>query len=288
MLGVKGDGPMISVFDYIDYREFLKAFCEEKRRTTDYFSYRWLSKRAGLNSTGFLTLVLNGRKNITPLLARSIAAALKFDRKAKNFFVYLVQYNQAGSPDEKIYFFDELLRIRPPESKALSSSQSGYYGSWFHGAIRELVTFAGFDGDFGKLAGQLYPRIKTSEVKESVELLERLLMIRKKKDGGYEQTDPLLTSDGAAIDQLVIRQYQSKVIELALNALHEVHKENRDISTITLSVDKENFERIRRRTEQYRAEILSIARSCASPDRVYQLNIQLFPLSGREPKKGAQ
>jgi len=74
-------------------------------------------------------------------------------------------------------------------------------------------------------------------------------------------------------------------MDLAKTALYNIEKELRDISTVTLSTNKEGMEKIKARIEQFRSEIMAIANQSKNCDRVIQLNVQLFPLCLHERKE---
>ena len=276
---------MISVFDYLDYRIFLKEYRERCKKDAPYFSFRWLSEKTGLKSKGFLPWVVAGKKNLTTTLALSIAKALKFGKKESDYFVALVQYNQAHTAEEQNHYFETVRAHRPIVSKKVSVNQSDFYKEWYHAVIRELCVITAVSDDHQLIAKQIMPAIKPSEVKAAIELLLEIGMIKEGKAGTYDRCDPVLTSDGSQIDPTVIRGYQGNMIELAKSALHGIPKQKRDISTVTLSIDEAGLEMIRKRAEAFRAEALSIALNCQNPDRVTQLNVQLFPLTNTVQKK---
>ena len=49
----------VNVFECLDYREFLRDFCQEKKATEYGFSQRAFSRRAGLRSTNYLKPVMD-------------------------------------------------------------------------------------------------------------------------------------------------------------------------------------------------------------------------------------
>jgi uncharacterized protein (TIGR02147 family) len=51
---------------------------------------------------------------------------------------------------------------------------------------------------------------------------------------------------------------------------------------VTIAVSRDDFDEIRKMTGEYRRTVLQIASASDKADRVYQLNIQLFPLSERK------
>jgi uncharacterized protein (TIGR02147 family) len=77
-------------FDSLDYRELLKEIIEAKKQLNSFFSYRWISKKAGISSTGFLSLVLKGKRNISNDLALRLCDALKFPKKETSIFLHLL------------------------------------------------------------------------------------------------------------------------------------------------------------------------------------------------------
>jgi uncharacterized protein (TIGR02147 family) len=80
--------------------------------------------------------------------------------------------------------------------------------------------------------------------------------------------------------------YHRVMIEQAARALDDVPREQRDISSLTLCVGQEGFERIRQRIADFRQELLQIAELGERADRIVQIGFQLFPLSTQS--KGAQ
>ena len=68
-------------------------------------------------------------------------------------------------------------------------------------------------------------------------------------------------------------------MELAREALYSVPKTHRDISTLTLSISEQGLQHIKEKIKDCRRELLEIAKADENADRVYQLNLQLFPLS---------
>ena len=56
---------MASIFDYTDYRKFLRDRFVETKAKEPTFTYRNLALRAGFKSAGFFTQVLQGKTNLS-------------------------------------------------------------------------------------------------------------------------------------------------------------------------------------------------------------------------------
>jgi uncharacterized protein (TIGR02147 family) len=269
---------MNSFFEYLDYRELLKNLFEERKLQDSWFSYRWLSKRIDVASTGFLSLVLCGKRNISSDVAQKICSALKFTKKEASYFVTLVRYNHATNAEGKERAYEDLLASRPASAKSLRSDQHEFYNRWYYSAIRELVSITKVTDNHKRLAECLIPKITINEVRDALILLERLNLIYKNNDGVYKRVERLITAAGSIIEPAAIRKYQSETMELARTALYKIAKEKRDISTVTLSTNESGLAMIKKRIEQCRSEIMAIANQSMCPDRIVQLNMQLFPL----------
>ena len=103
-------------------------------------------------------------------------------------------------------------------------------------------------------------------------------LIKINKNGHYIQTKNAVSS-GSNTRSLEIYKYQASSMDLAKNALDKVGLKQRDISTVTLNISKKGYEKIRDKITQMRHEIIEIANQDSADDRVYQANIQLFPLT---------
>lgn len=96
------------IFKYLDYRLFLADTYTYYKQTTTYFSYRYFSSKAGINSSSFLKLVIEGKRGLTDETCEKFIHALRLWGKEGDFFRVLVKYNQAKTPQEKLRNFKDL------------------------------------------------------------------------------------------------------------------------------------------------------------------------------------
>ncbi|MEY2936365.1 MAG: hypothetical protein RL033_7114, partial [Pseudomonadota bacterium] len=62
-------------------------------------------------------------------------------------------------------------------------------------------------------------------------------------------------------------------------ALDSLPREERDVSCLTLCVSQAKLEELKERVRAFRQELLRTAELDNSPERVVQINFQVFPLS---------
>jgi uncharacterized protein (TIGR02147 family) len=133
-------------------------------------------------------------------------------------------------------------------------------------------------GDGAGLGALCIPPVSSEEAKSSVELLLELgLAERDDVDGKLHLSEAHLTA-GTDVPSEVIRGFHRQAIELAKDALENIPASERDISAVTASVDEESLGALRDLARELRQKVQALSNGTRDPDRVFQLNIQLFPV----------
>ena len=104
--------PRINVFEDLDYREFLRDFCQQKKATEYGSSHRAFSRRAGLRSTNSLKLVMEGERNLTAEMARQFATACRLSDREADYFCELVAFNPAKDARSRARCHERMQRFR--------------------------------------------------------------------------------------------------------------------------------------------------------------------------------
>ena len=222
--------------------------------------------------------ILQGERHIG---AKSIPAFIRLlglsARKAE-YFELLVLYGKAKTNREIKHYFEKILNFSEISSHKIESDKYEFYRKWYYTVVREVIHLFPFSGDYKWLAGMIEPPITHAEAKKAVTLLERLGLIRRNAKGIFKQTSPFITT-GEGWKSIAIRSFQKECLRLAARAIDETPKDLRDISTVTLTLDDEGFEKIRERIVDFQRELIGIADACSKVNAVYQVNVQVFPMS---------
>lgn len=269
----------INVFEYTDYRAFLRDWYETAKKSGGTLSYRAFAQRAGLKSINFFKFVMEGARNLTEDSIVKFATALKLNKQEQEFFRGLVLYNQAKTPEEKNARYELLLRSRKySQLKPIDRDQYEYYSTWYHPAVRELAASKEWDGTPGWIAKKLSPAITETQAERSISLLERLGFIEKTDDRRWKQSSTIL-STGLELQSHVVHEYHKRILDLAKEVMDEVPPAQRDVSTMTLGIVRERLPQLKKKIQEFRQEILKLVSGDSEPQDVVQLNIQLFPLT---------
>jgi uncharacterized protein (TIGR02147 family) len=144
--------------------------------------------------------------------------------------------------------------------------------------VRELVTFVDFKDDYHMLAKRLNPPITAEQAKYSVNLLLELGFIKKDENGRYVQSEPVV-STGHGIKAHQVIRFQITMLKLAIDAYDRAKGEEGLMSSTTFGISKDSFELFKKKIRELRSQLLEIARADEKPEHVYQLTVNLFPIS---------
>jgi uncharacterized protein (TIGR02147 family) len=277
---------MGSIFSYLDYRIFLKDYYEEQKKTTRFFSYRYFAQKAGINSPNFLKQVIESKRNLTNFTIDKFITALKLNEKEARFFRHLVFFNQAMSVQEKQEHYAVMLSMmHTVKEQRLTALQHEYYYHWFVPVVRELVGLHDFKGDYKNLAAAVTPPISVREARFAVKLLKNLGMIEQVPDGAHRQTDSAIVSD-SSVARMAVRSFNREMLRKAEIALDNTPIEERQIYGVTVGISKECYNVLTVEMAAFRDRVVAIVNNDHSSDRVYQMHLQLFPLSKQRETGG--
>ena len=273
------------VFEYLDYREFLKDYYNSKKEANPAFSLRVFSDKIGFKAKDFISRVMSGSKNLSDQSISKVAAGLRLGKHETEFFTGLVKFNQAETTEDRNAAFEEMqaaLKVARFAEKqhVLGHAQYMVYSHWRHLTVRSLIGMFGFNGDYETLAKQVRPHITAEEAKKSVQLLEECELIKKDKSGKYVLTENSITT-GDRTSKLALRGYHQHCLKLAADSIDRDPPGSRHISSLTLGISQEGYERIVERINAFRKEIALIAEEDQNSDKVFQLEFAMFPVGGK-------
>ncbi|NBO37447.1 TIGR02147 family protein [bacterium] len=265
---------------YLDYASFLEdCFQWIKLRSANY-SYIAFADDLGFSKTNVIHLMIRGKRRLSPKGADRIIQALQIKNTDRLYFETLVRYQNARLTADRETLFSRLMELK---SKSLSSpieqSQLEYYSEWFHPVIREMVGMFGFKPDPQWIVKHIEPRVLPEQARKSLALLEELNLIEHVPETGKYKLKSQHVTTGDEIASHAVVRYHQRTIEIGRESVMNFDHNERNISSVTMSISAETFDKIAVEIAAFRKKILDISESSTSPDRVYQLNIQLFPFT---------
>jgi uncharacterized protein (TIGR02147 family) len=266
-----------SVLKYLDYRAFLRDFYQDQKASNAFFSYRYMGKRLNMHAS-YLVRLLQEKVHLASSRIPLVISLFGLNTKEAEYFENLVHFGKAKSDSEAKRYFEKLMALSGMKSKRIEKFQYEFFNKWHYTAIRSLIGFMPFEGDYKMLAGRLSPPVTITEAKQAVALLEKLKLIKKENSGRYILCDSHI-STGQKFHSLAVRNYQKEMIALAGESLERHKKEQRHITTLTMSMNKEALEDIREMSIEFYQAVKKRIDRIEDQESVYQLNLQIFPLS---------
>jgi uncharacterized protein (TIGR02147 family) len=274
---------MVDIFQYIDYRKFLKDFYEERKRANPHFSHRHIAQKLGFDS-GYFARIIQNERHISLKLAKKFADFLQLTPQKAEYFETLVLFSKAKTQSKKAYYYEKLFGFTRSEASTLLASQYRLFDKWYYLAVREMIACCVCNGDFTNLGRRIQPPISAAKAKKAVAILEELGLIRKNDAGIYERVEPVWTTN-REIESVTVNKLQMEMLTLAREAYDRFPRQSRNMSTLTMSVSEDEYLRMKQDLATMRNRFLEMARNCKNPDRVYQLSLALFPLSKTRKKE---
>lgn len=274
----------IEICNYTDYRLYLKDYYIMMKNRNPNFSYTLLSEKAKIKSRGFLCNVINGKRNLTKQNVFGLIKAIKLNKFESEYFENLVSFNHAENIDEKNYYFEKLTAIKSKgkgawKQQLIRNDQFEFYSKLYHSIIRSLIGMHTFTDDYEWLAKTIMPKVTVKQVKESVALLEKLGFIKRKDgDGPYELENRFIATP-SQVKSLAVLNYHVEAAKHAVNCLREYPPSLRNVSSVMVGISQKGYNRICHEIEKFRDHIVSIVEEETDAANVYQLNLQLIPMS---------
>ncbi len=267
----------INIFEYTDYKLYLRDYYQLQKKNNRNFSYRYFSMKTGV-SPSMLMDIISGRRKLTIPIMKKYADALNLNENERIYFEYMVRFINCRRVKDKNYFFNEMIRQRGKSViQFMGRDQYEFFSKWYHSVIREIVTLVTFKEDYEWIAKSIYPKLTPAQVKKSIEFLCEIGLLRRDKSGKLIQTDKAISSD-YEVASVALKNFHLRMIEIAGQSIETIPGELREISSLTLGVSSACFEIIKERIRQFEEEILTLViEDTSDSDTVCQLNFQLFP-----------
>jgi len=203
-----------------------------------------------------LSEILSGKRSVTLKALHKIGAALLLSTEEVSSF-QRIEKNQVISNYENIK--DEFDLI----------------SEWYYFAIISLSEIKDFQSNTDWIADRLGINKTTAKYAVS-KLLEKGLLFETKKGEWFSANKSITTT--VDIPSMAIKKFHNTSLEQAKDSLFNCPVEERDFSSMTISINSKNLEKAKKRTQEFRRELSEILKK-GSKDRVYKFNFQLFPIS---------
>ncbi len=284
--------PVLST--YTDYRSYLNDHFEFRRHETRHqlrpFSYSDFSAAADIRSPNYLKLIIGGDRNLSLDMCKKFGRALRLEKADQEEFELLVAYNQADDPLERNSSLKALSEMRAQKSLDAGDIDITTWEKmpgWLSWVIYALIDQTNIDFSIDHLKKVLRQRVSEKDIQEAIDKLVASGDVRIENNIPYKNNKVISNSD--KIPAALVRKLQAELVYLGLESLYRDAPQEREISGFTIAMTDDEFTWVRHELRKIRKELqakLMMAREKSPGKKVYQVNIQLFPLTNESLKSG--
>lgn len=280
MPNLKSIASKLDLTSYLDARDILVDLYKIANAEMGRISWLAISSELGFGRNNLVHLFAQGRRALSLKTAHKISEHLDWKGINRRYWLALVEWQIERDPIKRETLFRRLYKMRENvKTGVLDASQYEYFDHWYYPAIRELVAMPGFKSDPEWIARTLIPKIRLDEAKKGLDLLEKLGMISYDKNLMKHVITEQRVTTGDNVDSIAIIRYHQHMMEHAKDSITGISETIRDINAVTLKLDDIQFDKVRSELAIFRDRLLSMSENSAGGTRVWQLNMQLFPLS---------
>jgi uncharacterized protein (TIGR02147 family) len=277
--------PQPSVFDYLDYRRFLRDWFEWKRTRKKGYSYAVFARNAGF-SRGVMNNVIAGRRAPTADTLNGIRKAMDLSEEEVAFMALLVESSHASTLEERatalrnVFDHPKFTRLTPSDADAVEMMSS-----WAGSAIAELVRLPGFDPDPEWISRRVGGRLTPEEAKRALEVCMRIGEVVDNGDGTFSRkTVRVGTGVHSTFSEMRLAHYD--MLDLARESM-DLPQDQRYLLTITSALSRAHVPAVQERLVNAMRSVVDLMDQ-ARPEEcedgeVYVCAVHLFPVTGARP-----
>ena len=268
---------MKSIFEFYDYRLYMRTFYEERKRTSA-FSWRQFSKLAGFSSPNYMKVVCDGKSRLCKGGIEQVANAMGLVKHEKNYFQLLVEFDNAKSEPRKEAVLQQIQEMsKDYKIKMLDGDAFMYFESWLNPVVREIAPMNPGAKPLA-LSKLCIPETNATEIRRSIDFLLSAGLLKKISENHYKQTEKVI-SGSSEIMPLALRSMHRQMADLASKSINTVPVSKRYFSGLTATLTQTEYDQIIEELENFRQKIIRIASGSINGQKVYRLNLQFFPLT---------
>ncbi len=274
--------PHPNIFEFIDYKKFLTAWREAEKEINPGLTHEYLCAKLGQKNRTYFSDVEKGRKRIGAEVLDRLIKLMGLNCDEAKYFRAIVGYGQPATYDEREYWFEQAIQLNNTPKKIVDKTTYDFFKKWYHTTVRAYLDTCNFKNEYREASSKLYGRVSPKEVQEAIKNLLALGLIAPNNEGFLKPVDRVLVTGDMVKDEL-IRAYHLSNVNIFRDIVERNEPDSYQSRHLTVSVSEEGMERIIKRINQLRAEIMSIAhKDEKKAERVYKIAIHTYPESKKD------
>ena len=274
--------PHLSVFQFSDYREYLREYFRIIKQRSPRFSLGAWSLRLNLKSSSTLIMILNGYRNPSAKLVEALIRDIKLQKKEADFFRDLVRLEKAKmDPGLRHTLLEKLAHQHPKkEFRKIDSRVFSLISQWYYYSIRELADLPDFQENPKWIQQRLRFPVSEKQIYEALKTLVDLGLLARDSEGKITYQNVVQSSFDIADDGL--KRYHDQILDLSKQSLYQMPPQERDISGMAFTLPSHRLQEAKTIVREMYRQLISLNNE--SSDSVFQVEVALFPMTKGNPQ----
>jgi uncharacterized protein (TIGR02147 family) len=273
----------MNIYDFSDYREFLKERLAHKISENPRYSLRAMARDFEMGPST-LSEVFSGKLNLSMASARRLAGKLKMKPKAAAYFYELVSLAAEKDPEVKAQILSRVRTLHPKkhETTQLSVELFKQMAEWYHSAILELPSLKTFEFSTENIARVL--KISKPQVEVAVTRLLKLGLLEAQDDGSIRRKENAFRVQSAERSS-AMRQYYRQMLSKISDSLDTQTPQERLSGYLNLPIHEDSLPEIDKAIDRFFQDLKEVAAKHEHPNHIYHLSLHFINLTKKDSKK---
>ena len=273
----------ISVFMYFDYREYLRTVLENFQAKG--FSTRAIQEFSQVSGSAFFSRILDNARPLSLENAKKLTKSWKLTAEESDYFLDLVRFGNEKNIDEREIYMKKLLAARAQNQEfAIQDSKLQFFSKSYYPVLRDLLPLLPAKISAAKIGAMFTPALRAPQIQSGIQYLIQAGFVTLQKNGTYKVSQPIISTP-PRVRSTILRKYHLKNLEVNAQVYDAFTSDDRSITSVTCSLSRESFEKVREEIAKLREKILAISREEKNPDRVCYVGFQLVNRAQIKEKK---
>ncbi len=268
-----------NLFNYSDYRTFLRDYVEHKKKKDPTWSYAVWARRLKLKSPSTLVMIVNGQRNPGDSLSKELTTYFKLNEKQQAYFEGLVRLEKVKADTRlAVLVMEDLSKAHPKgHFTHLNAQQFSVISHWYFYAIREMVNLKHFVEDPKWISRQLGNEVNPKKITDAISTLLELKLLKRLPSGKLAQDQGRIDTSYDVADE-GLKRFHSQMLEKAHHSIRSTPLDDRENVGTTFGIKKEKLPEAKKLIRKFKKDFCHLLEQTNS-DAIYQLEIAFFPLT---------
>lgn len=269
----------ISLQKFTDYRTFLLAHVQDMKKKKKSWSYGAWALSLNLKTTSSITKIINGERDPGPEIAQKLISYFDFNEKQAQYFKDLIRLQKIkNDPRLSVLLMEKMGKDNPDSRLRIMDDKSFLViSNWYYLALREFCRMENFREEPEWISENFQFKVTARDITQAIKNLLQLGLLKRDSKGllylaeGRVDSTTDIASEG-------IKRYHEQMLEHARTALRKFSIDEREVTSTSLLMSSKNMDKAKQLIRDFKYKFEKLMEEDTG-DQVYQLQVQLFPLT---------